>query len=268
VRLRTALSVTVLLGIRASAANGQGLAGASVTGTVTAESGRVVPSALVTLTNTVTGNRWQAVTPARGTFLFDDLPVGGPFALDVRSIGYQPVVQSGIMLHVGDRVTVDVALGVPQIRTLDPLVVRSSSGRDPGAGGPAVSIPGDAARRLPLLDRSFLGLFALSPLTTGNPPLSIGGQHPRFNAIQIDGGSASDFFGVNTTPGSGTGAPSLSLEAIDELHVLIAPFDVRQGGFSGGLINAVTRSGTNGHRVSAFASLAQSDLVGVDTAGA
>lgn len=227
-----------------------------------------MPSALVTLTNTVTGNRWQAVTPARGTFLFDDLPVGGPFALDVRSIGYQPVVQSGIMLHVGDRVTVDVALGVPQIRTLDPLVVRSSSGRDPGAGGPAVSIPGDVARRLPLLDRSFLGLFALSPLTTGNPPLSIGGQHPRFNAIQIDGGSASDFFGVNTTPGSGTGAPSLSLEAIDELHVLIAPFDVRQGGFSGGLINAVTRSGTNRHRVSAFASLAQSDLVGVDTAGA
>jgi hypothetical protein len=200
--------------------------------------------------------------------LFDDLPVGGPFTLAVRAIGYQQTLLTGIVLHAGDRVTTDVSLDQVQARTLDPIVVRATSLRDAGAGGPANFIPGDVARRLPLLDRKFVGLFALSPWTSGNPPLSIGGQHSRFNAIQVDGAAASDFFGVNVTPGGGAGAASLSLEAIEELHILIAPFDVRQGGFSGGLINAVTRSGTNHFRTSGVASLARSDLVGVDTAGA
>ena len=270
-RFRAALGVALLSMACAGTMRGQGLAGASVRGTVSEQSSgstTVVAAAFVTLTNTATGNVWRAVTSERGTFLFDDLPVGGPFTLGVRAIGYQQTLLTGIVLHAGDRVTTDVTLDQAQARTLDAVVVRATSGRDAGAGGPANFIPGDVARRLPLLDRRFTGLFALSPWTSGNPPLSIGGQHSRFNAIQVDGASASDFFGVNATPGGGVGAASLSLEAIDELHILIAPFDVRQGDFSGGLIDAVTRSGTNRFRASGFASLARSDLVGVDTAGA
>ena len=233
--MRAALCLALVLLARTGVARSQGLAGASVRGTVIAESRRPVSAARVALTNTATGNVWRVVTPANGTFLFDNLPVGGPFTLDARAIGHQPVVRTGIMLRVGDRVTIDVPLDAAQARTLDAVVVRSSSQRDAGAGGPNDAVSGEAARRLPLLDRNFIGLFALSPLTSGNPPLAIGGQHPRFNAIQIDGGSAGDFFGVNATPGGGTGASLLSLEAIDEVSVLIAPFDVRQAGFSGGL---------------------------------
>ena len=271
---RTALIAALVSIACAGTIHGQGLAGASVRGTVADRSNRsdslprLIALALVTLTNTATGNVWHAITSARGTFSFDDLPVGGPFTLGVKAIGYQPALLTDVVLHAGDRVTADVILDAAQARALDAVIVRSSSARDAGAGGPANFIPGDVARRLPLLDRQFTGLFALSPWTSGSPPLAIGGQHSRFNAIQVDGASASDYFGVNVMPGSAVGLVSLSLEAIDELHILIAPFDVRQGGFSGGLINAVTRSGTNHFRMSGVASLSRSDLVGSDTAGA
>ena len=90
----------------------------------------------------------------------------------------------------------------------------------------------------------------------------------RFNAIQVDGASSNDFFGTTITPGANVGAKVISLEALEEIRVLVAPFDVRQGGFSGGLINAVTRSGTNRLRGSAFSSIARAGLVGRDTSGA
>jgi hypothetical protein len=271
VRARAAFFVALLSIWPAQTIHGQGLAGASVTGTVTDQSSgstKLITAAVVTLTNTATGNVWRAVTSERGTFRFDDLPVGGPFMLAVRAIGYHQTLLTGVVLHAGDRVTADVILDHVQARTLDAVVVGARGAREERGRRAGKFIPGDVARRLPLLDRRFVGLLALSPWTSGNPPLSIGGQHSRFNAIQVDGAAASDFFGVNVTPGGGAGAASLSLEAIDELHILIAPFDVRQGGFSGGLINAVTRSGTNHFQTSGFASLARSDLVGLDTAGA
>ncbi|MEJ7760846.1 MAG: hypothetical protein WKF55_14785 [Gemmatimonadaceae bacterium] len=94
------------------------------------------------------------------------------------------------------------------------------------------------------------------------------GQHSRFNAIQIGGGSSNDLVGISATPGASVGGKMISLEALEEIRVLVAPFDVRQGGFSGGLINAATRSGTNQLRGSAFLSHSRAALVGRDTAGA
>jgi hypothetical protein len=103
--------------------------------------------------------------------------------------------------------------------------------------------------------------------TASGGALSISGQHSRFNAIQVDGAASEDFFGVNVTPGASSGARVISLEALDEVRILVAPFDVRQGWFSGGVINAVTRSGTNEFQSSVFSSVSGANLVGRDTAG-
>ena len=186
----------------------------------------------------------------------------------MRALGYQHTVIRDIVLRLGDRAVRNVALDASAL-ALDAVIVGApAADRDPGAGGPAQDISGDAARRLPLLDRDFVHLFTLSSQSTGASPPSIGGQFARFNAIQVDGGSAGDFLGIEVTPGASADARSLPLEAIQEIRILVSPFDVRDGGFSGGLINAVTRSGTNDTHVSTLASLTASGLVGNDPSGA
>ncbi len=246
---------------------GQGVAAAAVQGSIVTAPGAPASGALVTLVNTSTGAVRRLAVGTRGSFLFDNVPVGGPYRLEGRFIGFEPASIDGIILHLGDRLSTQLVLNTPHPHRLDDVEVRGSSLRDAGAGGPAYSIPGQAVRNMPLRNRDFVGLFAMVPQATGSTALSISGQHVKFNAIQIDGGSANDFFGVNLAPGAGAGGRAISLEALDEIRVLVAPFDVRQSGFSGGLINAVTRSGTNVLRGSTFVSHSRSELVGADTAG-
>ncbi|MDQ6888076.1 MAG: TonB-dependent receptor [Gemmatimonadota bacterium] len=268
-RIRLAITLlAVIIGlVPLSPVLAQGVASAAVHGTIVTAAGDPAAGALVTLINTSTGTFRRVAVGSRGVFLFENVPVGGPFRLEGRFIGFEPASIDGITLHLGDRLSRQLVLGVPHPHRLDDVEVRGSSLRDAGAGGPAYSIPGEAVRNLPLLNRNFVGLFAMAPQATGASALSISGQHSKFNAIQVDGGSNSDFFGVNLTPGAGAGGRVISLEALDEIRVLVAPLDVRQGGFSGGLINAVTRSGTNELRGSAFVSHTRSELVGPDTAG-
>jgi hypothetical protein len=161
----------------------------------------------------------------------------------------------------------DMVLGA-QVTILDEATIRARVLRDPGAGGPAVTIASRAARDIPLINRDVTGLFLLTSHALGSQGLWISGQHSRYNAIQIDGAAANDFFGVSVTPGSASGGRLISPEVIEEARILIAPFDVRMGGFAGGLVNAVTRSGSNQRVGSVFASLARSELTGLDKPGA
>src|SRR5205807_7249961 len=104
---------------------------------------------------------------------------------------------------------------------------------------------------LPLQGRNFTDLISIDPRVTGS---SIAGQNNRYNNIQIDGGANNDLFGLagSGTPGGQSNAKPLSIEAIQEFVVQVAPFDVRYGMFAGGLVNAVTKSGTNEFHGSLF----------------
>src|SRR5262249_22971956 len=130
------------------------------------------------------------------------------------------------------------------VETVDPL-------QDKGRTGPSTTVNDTEIQRLPLAGRNFTDLIATSPQVSGS---SIGGQNNRMNNIQIDGGANNDLFGLagTGTPGGLANAKPLSLEAIKEFVVQIAPFDVRQGSFVGGLVNAITKSGTNESHGSAF----------------
>ena len=265
---RVVLALVAAGALSAPSVSAQGVTGAALSGQVLAGDGAAIRGAIVRLRNASTGMRREALSRDDGRFHFENVPVGGPYELTARALGYEPVRETGLALHLGDRVGRTIVMRAAVARRLDEVVVREPVLRDAGAGGPAHTIAGDAARRLPLANRDFVGLLALAPQASGSALLSISGQHNRFNAIQVDGGAANDFFGLGMTPGAAVGARSLSLEAIEEIRILIAPFDVRQSGFSGGLINAVTRSGTNAVRGSAFASVAGAALVGTDAAGA
>src|SRR4029077_7658405 len=127
-----------------------------------------------------------------------------------------------------------------------------------------------ALARLQNITGNFTDLIQTSPLAgTAQSSTSISGQNNRFNNIQIDGGVNNDVFGLagSGTPGGQANAHPISIEAIREYQIQVAPFDVRQGSFTGGLVNAVTKSGTNQFHGSLFDYYVNQDLVGKDTAG-
>lgn len=211
--------VAVMLLVPASAAS-QGLTGASLSGWVRTTLGAAVPRAMVRLHNTSTGAARQTAARDDGRFFFEDVPVGGPYRLDARALGYEPTVIDGLELHLGDRVVRTIVLGTAAAKRLAEVVVRESTLRDAGAGGPASTITGHLTRNLPLPNRDFVGLFALSPQATGASQLSVSGQHRQFNSIQVDGASSNDFFGTSVTPGAGAGAklPALLMARANVRH--------------------------------------------------
>ena len=204
--------------------------------------------------------------PAEGP-VFPGESVGGPYLIEARALGFRPRRTGGITLNLGQRYTADFVLVEAPIRLAEVTVTASV---DPvinaGRTGPAQIISDSALTRLPLLGRNFLDLVLESPQATRTTVGGslIGGQNNRANNIQVDGGVNNDLFGREEIP---AGTHPVSIEALKQVQVLVAPFDVRQGSFTGGVINAVTESGTNHFHGSAFGYLQDERLVGKDAEG-
>ena len=264
VRFGAAALALLLVGAQGLAA--QGVTSAAVTGRVTSETRGVVENAIVLLTNTTTGARQQTTTNSAGRYNIENATPGGPYTVEVRAIGFQPGSKTGIMLSLGQRYVQDFEMK-QQAVTLEELTVMAATNPliNSGRTGPAQTVTDTAIQRLPLLGRNFTSLLASSPQVTNGT--SVGGQNNRFNSILIDGGVNNDVFGLSTggTPGGTAGAKPISLEALQEFQILVAPFDVRQGGFTGGEVNGITKSGTNKFHGSAFGYLQRAWIVGRDT---
>lgn len=221
----------------------QGVTGAAVTGVVTDPSGAPVPDASVQLRNTSTGALFNATTVASGKYFLDNVAAGGPYSLTVQGGIFEPVTREGIQLSLGQRLTADVQLKTMMGEAID-IVLHLDSLDDKSRTGPATRVGTTAIAKLPLQGRNFTDLISTDPRVSGT---SVAGTNNRYNNIQIDGGANNDLFGLanSGTPGGQANAKPLSVEAVKEFVVQIAPFDVRQGGFVGGLVNMITKSGTN-----------------------
>lgn len=254
---------------------GQGITTAAITGSVTREDGSAMAGAIVRVAHEGTGRRWEMETGSGGQFLFEAVTIGGPYRIEARAIGFAPGVKTGIVLALGQRLVADFALEPSPIE-LPALSVTATRdpALDPGRTGPAEVIAGPTIVRLPNPRRDFLDLtlaspqVAVSPSTfiAGSSGITIGGQNRRLNSFQIDGGLNQDLY-RGALPGRETLPRPISLEAVQEIQVHPAPFDVRHGGFAGGLVNAVTKAGSNAFQGSLFAFLADRALVGKNAAG-
>lgn len=271
-RVATATAVGVLFALGAGNLLAQGVTTAAVSGTVTQESGATVEGAVVTITNRATGAKLQATSQSNGRFFVENVPVGGPYQLEVRAIGFEPSRLDNVMLSLGQRFVANFTLN-QQVVELQEIAVNAETG-DPimntAKTGVAQSIGNTAITRLPVLGGNFTNLVATTPqVATVSGGVSAGGQNNRFNSIQIDGGVNNDLFGLGSTgaPGGQADARAISFAAVKEFQVLIAPYDVRQGNFAGGLVNAVTQSGTNQFHGSVFGRYQNQDLVGTDVNG-
>jgi hypothetical protein len=248
----------------------QGVTGAAIEGRVLDRDSTPTEQAVVHVTNTSTGERWQTTTSARGRYFIEYLSVGGPYRIDVAAIGFAPERRDSTFLALGQRLIVDFRL-TPAALELKEITVTSAGVA--ARTGPAQIISGSTIARLALGHRDYTELALLSPQVTRsvNGGLSFAGQHDRFNSVQIDGTSNLDPFGSSTsgngTPGFAVGLTAFTREAVKELQVVTAPFDVRYGNFAGGLINAVTKSGSNRVEGSILGNLESADLTGVDADG-
>ena len=265
--VRSAGAAALLLAAAGQISSAQGITSAALNGRVTGEAETAISSATIEIVHTPTGQRYQARSGPDGRYFFENLPVGGPFTISVRALGHEPQAVGGVMLSLGQRVVRDFVLKATAIEVgavtvtaeMNPLINQSRTGAQGFVGEKDLA-------RLPTLGRNFTDFIVTVPqvVTTGVPGASIGGQNNRFNNIQIDGGVNNDLFGLaaSGTPGGQANAHPISVDAVKEYQVLVAPFDVRQAGFSGGLVNAVTKSGTNEFHGSLYGYLQTQGLVG------
>jgi hypothetical protein len=263
-----ACCVGVLLGARVTTAMAQGVTGSTLEVRAHPATGAAAAPFTARVTDERTGIALERSAQAALVVRFGNLTPGGPYRVEVRAIGFHPVTITGIRLSLGQTLPLEVTLTPAAVELPDVLVTAPApSDAGPGRTGPAFTVTDTAVRRLPLLNRDFVDLIQTAPEVSGT---AIGGTNNRYNNILIDGGSDNDFFGLSRgtgAPGGQLGVRSLPLEAVREFQVLVAPYDVRQGQFLGGEVNAVTQSGTNRYRASAYTYYQGQGLTGKDSTG-
>ncbi|MGD2115890.1 MAG: TonB-dependent receptor [Acidobacteriota bacterium] len=265
--------VLALIGalIGAPALHAQGVTTGALAGHVTAaEDGSALPGVVVEAVHQPTGTRYSTVSRADGRWSILNVRVGGPYELRATLTGFQPQEVGDVFVKLGESVSVDFTL---QLETIEEELTVTASVRPlitPDRQGVATNVSEQAIEDLPSLDRSFQELARLSPFFTAvgdndeETIVTVAGRNNRYNNIQIDGAINNDLFGLAATgtPGGQAQTQPISLDVIKEIALLVSPYDVRQGGFSGGGINAITRSGTNAFQGSAYWFQRDQDFVG------
>ncbi|MFD1819147.1 Carboxypeptidase regulatory-like domain-containing protein [Pseudarcicella hirudinis] len=238
----------------------QGTTTAALSGVVVDEKGDVLPGATIIAIHEPTGTRYGASTRSNGQFNIVNMRVGGPYKVTASFVGFQENVKTGIVLTLSQELRMNFKLETAQTQLEEVKVVAArSSVINSGRTGAATTVGNSQIRTLPTYNRS-LGDFArLDPRANG---LSFAGRNNLYNNIAVDGASFNNTFGLNGTIGGQASASPISIDAIDQFIVNIAPYDVRQGLSTGANINIVTKSGTNELSGSAYYFGKNQDLVG------
>ena len=233
----------------------QGVTSGGITGTVKAANGGVVAGAKIIAIHIPTGTRFGANAKANGTFTINNVRVGGPYTIKATAVGYGESSLSGQFVKLGQNLKITMALSEKAVATDEITVTAQKGVFGASRTGAQTNISKEQLNNFPTISRSFQDFAKFTPqvVSTG-AGVSVAGKNNRYNNIQIDGSNYTDLFGLGSagTPGGQANTNPVSLDAIDEFQVLVAPFDVRQGRFTGAGINAITRSGTNKFEGSAY----------------
>ncbi|UII21811.1 TonB-dependent receptor [Fulvivirga ligni] len=249
----------VMLSLQYSLA--QGVTTASMRGTVTDASGEVLPGATVIAIHEPTGVEYGTSTRLDGRFNLPNLKVGGPYKVTVSFVGYQPKEFTNIKLVLGETFTLNPILD-PDVKTLEEIVVSGKNDDTFNADrtGAEIAFSNEQITKLPTITRSAGDIYRLTPSSDGN---SFGGRNDQYNNFSLDGSIFNNPFGLDAaTPGGQADAQPISLDAIDQIQVAVAPYDVTQSGFTGASVNAVTKSGTNDFHGTVFGFFRNNDMIG------
>ncbi len=234
----------------------------SMTGTVKKADGEALVGATVKATHIPTGTTYTTQTRGNGIYNIVNMVPGGPYKVEITFVGFSPFADENITLPLGENTRVDADMKTSG-ETLTGVVVAATAGGARRKTGASTSISREQLASLPTLSRSLQDFTRLTPQANGN---SFGGASNRFNNITIDGAVNNDVFGLSGsgTPGGQAATTPISLDAIQEIQVVLAPYDITYGNFTGGGVNAVTRSGTNNIEGSVYYFFRNENTVGKD----
>ncbi len=234
-----------------------------MTGRITGENGDVLPGATVVAVHTPSGSQYYAVANAEGYYTIQGMRPGGPYEVSISLIGCQSVQLDDITLVLSETYVQDAVLK-DETQLLDEVVVVASADSkfSNEKTGASTNISNREMMNLPNSGRSIAALTKLSPYSNG---MSFAGSDGRSTNFTVDGANLNNNFGLSSSlPGGGT---PISLDALDEVQLVVAPYDVRQSNFVGGGINAVTKSGTNTFKGTAYSYYKNQDFRGNTIAG-
>ncbi|HEX8576177.1 MAG TPA: carboxypeptidase regulatory-like domain-containing protein, partial [Flavobacterium sp.] len=220
----------------------------AISGTVKSNKGETLIGATVEVTHKPTGTKYVVNTNVTGGYSIPSIRPGGPYTVRVTYIGFKPAEVTEISAPLGNKVVVNVVVE-EEANQLDAVVVsvtKSNGTFSKGRTGASQQFSNRELNAIPVTGARSINAITKYNANAGSNG-SFGGQDPRLNNFTIDGSVFNNGFGLGTDAQAGgrTGSTAISLDAIEQLQVTIAPFDVRQSGFTGSGINAVTRSGTN-----------------------
>jgi hypothetical protein len=237
-----------------ASAFGQGSTTSSTNGQITDTEGNPLIGANVIAINQSTGAFYGNSSDVNGYYRISNMKVGGPYTITVSYTGFIESVKENIYLKLGQpfKYNVQMSDGV----TLGEVVVTAANKFPGQSNGASTSISDEDIDLLPTLNRDLNDFTRLTPQAkeTNGGGFSIAGMNNKFNAVYIDGAVNNDVFGLaaNGTNGGQTGISPFSVDILEQIQIVVSPYDVTLGGFAGGGINAVTKSGTNEFKGTAY----------------
>lgn len=260
------LSLTVLLiGALVTNAFSQ-VTTSGLKGRVVDDKNEALPGASIIALHLPSGTQYGVLTSADGRFTISNMRVGGPYQITISFIGFNSQVYNDINLSLGN--VVDMAIDLsPKVTTLSEVIVSAGKNNmiNSDRTGASINLSTETVNSVPTISRGLRDFTKISPLAnTSGSGTSFAGTNNRYNQFAIDGLVNNDVFGLTSsgTNGGQAGIEPISLDAIEEFQINIAPYDVRQGGFTGGGINAITKSGTNSFKGTAYFFGNNQDFVG------
>lgn len=222
---------------------------ASMAGKVSVQDSREeIIGATVIVLHEPSGTRYTAVTNVNGRFAIQGMRTGGPYNVTVSYIGYQSKTMKGITLQLGETYNLDVWLSENATDLKEVVVSGRASKFAAEKTGASTNISNAQLMSMPMISRSITDIARISPYSGGG--MSFAGANGKMSNFTVDGANFNNNFGLNDgLPGGGS---PISLDAIEEVQVVIAPYDVRQTNFIGGGVNAITKSGTNTFKGTAY----------------
>lgn len=251
------LSIVAVFVMISAALFSQGTTTAGLNGKVTDNKGSALTGATVQAVEASTGAQYGTITDDKGFFRLPNMNPGGPYKFMVTFVGFQSFERTDVFLVLGQTLKIDVQLSetATELSTVE-IIATQNDIFDGNRTGAQSNINSENIQRMPTLGRNITDFTRLTPqakVTTGGG-LEVGGMNNRYNAIFIDGAVNNDVYGLaeSGTNGGQTGISPFSMDIIDQFTISIAPYDIKQGGFAGAGINAVTRRGTNEFSGSAY----------------
>lgn len=234
----------------------------AISGKVLDETKAPVIGATVVAIHEPSGTLYGAVTNVDGRYTIQGMRTGGPYKIEISYVGYNKTAFTGISLELGNTLSLNAEMK-PSSELLDEVVVVANAKANAGA---AHNFSTGKITSTPTVDRNVYDIVKNMPMasTSKNGGITFAGSNNRYNSFQIDGTVSNDVFGLSAsgTNGGQTGANPISMDAIQEIQVVVAPFDVRQSGFTGGGINAITKQGTNKFQATAYSYFTNENMYG------